>query len=157
MSTEGLPLEVTNNFLALEPHLVERVKAAVAGMVPAVHVLTSSELADVKEQGQHTPAVHVIYAGYRVAEAVGTKWRLVHKWLAVAAVRNVANVKTGEAARRDAGVLATKVAMALAGAPIPGATKPLEMVTPPAPRYASGFQYLPSAFEAETVFIKPQP
>ena len=157
MSTAGLPLEVANNFLALEPHLVERVKAAVAGMVPAVHVLTSSELADVKEQGQLTPAVHVIYAGYRVAEAVGTKWRLVHKWLAVAAVRNVANVKTGEAARRDAGVLATKVAMALAGASIPGTTKPLEMVTPPAPRYASGFQYLPSAFEAETVFIKPQP
>ena len=157
MSTAGLPLEVTNNFLALEPHLVERVKAAVAGMTPAVHVLTSADLADVKEQAQLTPAVHVIYAGYRVTEAAGIKWRLVHKWLAVSAVRNVANTKSGEAARRDAGLLATKVAMALAGASIPGATRALEMVTPPPARYASGFQYLPSAFEAETVFIKPQP
>lgn len=156
MSTAGLPLEVTNNFLALEPHLVERVKTAVAGMVPAVHVLTSADLADVKEQAQLTPAVHVIYAGYRVAESAGTKWRLVHKWLAVAAVRNVANTKSGEAARRDAGLLATKVAMALAGASIPGATKVLEMVTPPPARYASGFQYLPSAFEAETVFVNPK-
>ncbi len=49
MSTQGQTIAEANNFMALEPRLVELVRQAVAGMSPAVHVLTTAELADVKE------------------------------------------------------------------------------------------------------------
>lgn len=157
MSTQGQPTAQANNFMALEPHLVELVRSAVAGMSPAVHVLTTAELADVKESAQRTPAVHVVYGGYRIAQDIGTAWELEHTWYVVAAVRNVAQARSGKAARQDAGALATHVVGALAGAQVQGATRPLTLVTPPPARYSGGFQYLPSAFLATTVFRKPQP
>ena len=108
-----------------------------------------------KDAAQHTPAVHLIYGGYQVAEAAGTQWRLQHKWFAVAAVRNVAAVRSGQAARRDAGQLAAIVAGCLAGAQVAGATRALELLTPPPAHYADGFQYIPVAVQAETIFRKP--
>ncbi|MBF9263605.1 phage tail terminator protein [Paracidovorax cattleyae] len=156
MSTQDLTTAEANNFMALEPHLVALVRQAVEGMSPAVHVLTAAEIADVKETAQRTPAVHVIYGGYRIAEDIGVAWELEHTWYVVAAVKNVATARSGQAARQDAGALAAHVVGALAGATVPGATRPLTLITPPAARYAAGFQYLPSAFQATTVFRKPQ-
>ena len=53
------------NFLGAEPLIIERLKA----MLPVhVHVLSTPELADVAADQQPTPAVHVVYGGYR-AEA----------------------------------------------------------------------------------------
>lgn len=156
MSTSGQTVGESNNFMALEPRLVELVRQAVEGMSPAVHVLTTAELADVKESAQRTPAVHVIYGGYRIAQDIGTAWELDHTWYVVAAVRNVAAARSGQAARQDAGALATHVVGALAGAQVQGATQTLKLITPPPARYSGGFQYLPSAFLATTVFRKPQ-
>ena len=149
-----MTVDQVNDFMALEPHIVALVQKAVEGMKPAVHVLTAADLADVKEQAQKTPAVHVIYGGYVVAEDLRTAWRLTHKWYAVAAVRNVAKQKSGQAARSDAGTLGALVTRALAGEGLPGAASTLTLVTPPAARYAAGFQYIPSAFEVETIFKK---
>ena len=157
MSTQGQTIDEANNFMALEPRLVELVRQAVEGMSPAVHVLTTAELADVKESAQRTPAVHVIYGGYRIADDIGTAWELDHTWYVVAAVRNVAAARSGQAARQDAGALAAHVVGALAGAQVVGATRTLTLMSPPPARYAGGFQYLPSAFLAKTVFRKPQP
>ena len=154
MSAKGMTTDQVNDFMALEPHIVELVQKAVEGMVPAVHVLTAADLADVKEGGQKTPAIHVIYGGYSVAEDLRTAWRLRHKWYVVAAVRNVASQRSGQAARSEAGALGARVAAALAGSALPGASQTMSLVTPPAARYAAGFQYLPSAFEVETVFKK---
>ena len=155
MSTQGQTVAEANNFMALEPRLVELVRQAVAGMSPAVHVLTSAELGDVKESAQRTPAVHVIYGGYRIAEDMGSAWRLEHTWYVVAAVRNVATARSGQAARQDAGLLASQVVGAMAGAQVPGAVRPLALLSPPPARYSAGFQYIPSAFRAETIFRKP--
>ena len=149
MSTSGQTVEQSNNFMALEPQLVELALSAVQGMSPAVHVLTVSDLAGVAESAQHTPAVHIVYGGYRVAEDLGLTVRLEHTWLVVAAVKNVAKARSGSAARQDAGLLLGRVTEAFLGAQVPGATKPLAMVTPPAARYAAGFQYIPSAFKVD--------
>lgn len=157
MSTSGQTVEQSNNFMALEPRLVELVHSAVQGMSPAVHVLTAADLAGVAESAQHTPAVHIVYGGYRVAQDLGLTVRLEHTWLAVAAVRNVAKARSGAAARQDAGLLLARVTGALVGAQVQGATKPLALVTPPGAKYSAGFQYIPSAFLAETVFHKSQP
>lgn len=157
MSTAGMTTRETNDFMAMESELVQRIQAAVADQKPAVHVLTSADLADVREELQKVPAVHVIYGGYRVVEAQGAKWRLAHKWLIVAAVRNVAQGQSGSAARREAGQLSALATAAVAGESLPGATRASALVTPPPARYSKGFQYLPSALEVETIFAKPQP
>ena len=63
---------------------------------------------------------------------------------------------SGQAARQDAGPMVAQVVGALVGASVPGATRPLTLVSPPAATYRAGHQYIPSAFEAETIFRKPQ-
>lgn len=155
MSTAGMTLDEANAFMALEPRLVALLKQALAGVSPAVHVLTAAELADVQESKQLTPAVHVVYGGYRIAEDIGTAWRLEHTWYAVTAVRNVAQVKSGAAGRQDAGVIATAVALALADAKVAGAAEPLTLITPPGPSHSAPYTYLPTAVRAVTHFAKP--
>ena len=154
MSNAGLSIAESNNFLAMEPHLVALLQAAVVSLSPAVHVLTAAEIADVKESAQKTPAVHVIYGGYTVAEDLRTAWRLEHTWYAVVAVRSASTQRTGAAARAEAGPLVTRVINALAGASVPGAASLLALTTPPRAGYAAGFQYIPTAFTVETIFRK---
>lgn len=156
MSTQGLSVEESNDFMALEPRLVELAKAAVAGMSPAVHVLTADDLAGVKESAQHTPAIHVIYGGYRIAEGLGVAWRLAHTWYVVAAVRNVSGKAGATRARQSAGRLGGRVTAALVGTRVPGATSALDLKTPPPSGNSAGFQYVFSALEVETIFQKPQ-
>ncbi len=155
MSTAGMSIDESNAFMALEPRLVELVKAAVAGMSPAVHVLTSAQLATMEEAKQPTPAVHIVYDGYRIAEDIGSAWRLEHTWYAVACCRSAASVRSGEVARQDAGALATRVALALADARVDGAATPLTLITPPKPMPRAPYFYLPTAVLAVTHFQKP--
>lgn len=155
MSTVGMTLDEANDFMALEPRLVELVEAAVAGMSPAVHVLTAAELADVREANQLTPAVHVVYGGYRVAQDIGSSWRLEHTWYAVTVVKNVAKIKSGAVGRQRAGRLAARVALALGDAKVAGAVEPLTLLTPPSPSHSAPFTYLPTAVKAVTNFVKP--
>jgi hypothetical protein len=155
MSTAGMSVEETNNFMALEPHLVALLKAAVAGMSPGVNVLTAADLALVKEEAQLTPAVHLVYGGYRIAQDIGSAWRLDHTWYAVTVVKHVGQIRSGAAGRQDAGRLATRVAMALAEARVPGAAERLSLISPPAPSYSAPFTYLPTAIRAVTHFVKP--
>ena len=156
MSTQGQTVEESNDWMALEPRLMELIKEAVEGISPKVHVMNAADLASVQESVQHTPAIHLIYGGYRVAEGQLNRWRLVHTWLVVAADRNVAVIRSGQAARRSAGSLLALVTARLASAAVEGASKPLQLVTPPSARYQNGFQYIPSAFEVETIFHKAQ-
>jgi hypothetical protein len=155
VSTQGQTIEEANDWMALEPRLVELARAAVAGLKPAVHVLTHADLAAVAETAQQTPAIHVIYGGYRIAEDQATAWRLAHTWYVVAAVRNVAAISSGQPARLSAGSLLARVTGCLVAQKLEGATKPLALVSPPAAQYRAGFQYIPSAFEVETIFRKP--
>ena len=156
MSHAGQSLQEANDFMRLEAPLLALLAQATAGMSPAVRLFTAAELAQVKDAAQHTPAVHLIYGGYRIAEDLGTAWRLAHKWYAVVVVRNVATQRSGQAARQDAGPMVTQVMGVLAGAQVPGATRALTLVTPPSASYRAGHQYIPTAYEAETIFRKPQ-
>ena len=143
-----------NNFLALEPHILARVREALDGMAPAVHVLTESDLAGVKESAQLVPAVHVIWNGFRLAEAAasGTKARLEHTWLCVAAVRNLADVRGGSAARGEAGELLARAGAALMGFKPDGAVTPLRLAPGPRGWASKGYVYVPLAFTVETLF-----
>ena len=143
-----------NNFLEPEPHIVARLKEALAGQQPAVHVLTAADLSGLKEDSQPVPAVHVVWNGFRVLEsrADGAASRLDHTWLIVAAVRNVRTLKSGQAARQQAGELAARAGAALMGWRPPNVAGPLRLAPSPAAGYSSGYLYLPLAFLVESVF-----
>ena len=146
------------SFAAVEAALIARLKAKVQtpGLVRAV--LSASDLAGVKEQGQATPALHVLLSRYRVADSVsdGSKAQIAQTWWIVAAVRNAVSGRgTGAAtarAREDAGTILDAVAPALMGwrAPVAGCG-PCRMVDPPAPDVGDGFAYYPLAFSIEAV------
>ncbi|QNK69193.1 hypothetical protein [Variovorax sp. PAMC26660] len=143
-----------NDYLAVEAHLVARLKEKLAGMSPAVHVLTAADLADVAEANQPVPAVHVIYRNFRVLESRsdGRLAKLDHTWLAVTATRNVGGNRSGAAARRDASQLMAKVGAALMGFRAPLTSSPMRLTPGPGPGYKAGYQYLPLAFLVETHF-----
>ena len=142
---------VATNFFAFEQLLVARLKDQLADITPKVAVITSSDLAGISEAQQTTPAVQVIYRGYNVTDSRsdGRAARFEQTWLAVVATRNVASLRSGEAARADAGAIASRVLKALMGYTLPGASKPLRPESAPEAAYSAGFMYLPLAFVAE--------
>ena len=148
------PLVEGNDFLAPESHIVARLKAELAGLKPAVHVLTAADLASFKEETQPTPAVHVLWNGFKVLESRsdGKQARLDHTWLVVAAVKNVRGLQSGAAARADAGPLMARAGAALMGFRPPGVAGPMRLAPPPAAGFSGGFMYLPLAFLVETHF-----
>lgn len=140
-------------FTDIEQSLVSVLKTA----LPDMHVLTANDLKDVDEANQPTPAVHVIYNGYRVIQngPNGTVARVVQNWLTVIAVKNLRDRKRGSAARTDAVALAGKIAGALMGEKLPEAAGPLILATAPAPGASDGFLYVPIAWAAEVVLKRP--
>ncbi|MEW6446327.1 MAG: DUF1834 domain-containing protein [Pseudomonadota bacterium] len=135
--------------LQLESHIIARLRERLPGHV---HVLSAADLAGVAEGSQPTPAVHVVYQGYRVIESRpdGRAARLQQTWLVVVAVRNVRDASAGSAARSDAGLLADGVIAALMGWKLDAVNKPLKLTNAPAAGFRAGFLYVPLAFEAET-------
>ena len=144
-----------NNYLEPEAHILAQLKEALAGVKPAVHVLTAADLAKVKEENQPTPAVHVVWNGFRVLQARedGAAARLDHTWLVVAAVRNVRTLQSGQDARAAAGELAARAGAALMGYRPPNVAGPMRLAPAPGSGISpAGFMYLPLAFLVETVF-----
>ena len=139
-----------SRFLGLEPLITERLKAAVAGLSPAVHVLAAPDLAGVKESMQKTPAIHVLFAGYRPGpEATPGIATIEQQWVTVIAVRNVSQTAQGGAARMDAGPLADLVVEQLEGHRFSG-FKALHIGAAPQPGYSAGFFYLPIGWKVQT-------
>lgn len=141
-----------SDFLFLEGLLVARLKTALGDKV---FVHTAADLNAVTESGQATPAVHVLYRGYRVANAETDGFvGVVQTWLTVVAVRNVRNTTSGEDARLEAGPLATDVLDALYGARFSGA-RSLRLANGPDAGYLGGHFYLPLAWHAGVYFKPP--
>lgn len=140
-------------FTDIEQALVERLKTQLKETMPDVHVLTASELSDVEERNQPTPAVHVIYNGYRTGDTRpdGKAAQVSQTWLTVIAVRNLRKRGTGEAAREDAVELCEKVAGCLMGFRPQSAAGPLTLTNAPRSGASNGFSYVPLAFAVATV------
>lgn len=144
-------MSAADDFLALEPELLARLRTALAGQTPAVHVLSQDDLAGVAEEKQLVPAVHVVYQRYRVLESRGDgrAARIEQSWLAVVATRNTRNLASASGARTQAGKLAKVVAQALMGWRAPGTATAFKLVDGPGAGFGNGFGYLPLAFSAE--------
>jgi phage gp37-like protein len=140
-------------FTDIESALVERLKTQLKETMPDVHVLTASELSDVEERNQPTPAVHVIYNGYRVKQnrPDGKVTVVSQTWLTVVAVRNVRQRGKGAAAREDAIPLCQKITEELMGYHPQVAASPVTLTNAPAQGSNNGFLYVPLAFAVDTV------
>lgn len=139
------------DLLALETALLERLRVALAGQTPPVHVLSQDDVAAAAEEQQLVPAVHVIYQNYRVLESRsdGKAARIEQIWLAVVSTRNTRNLASATSSRRQAGLLGGQVAKALMGWRAPGTATPWRLVDGPGAAFGNGFGYLPIAVAAE--------
>lgn len=109
-------------------------------------VFLGTEMTDVKNLGQLTPAVHILYQGDRVGD--GSQSGLASKtsqlWLLVLAYRATPGQPT-------AGVWLHKIMAAISGKPYENTT--FTRVTPGVrPSYSGGVAYLPLAFEVQLKF-----
>jgi hypothetical protein len=135
-----------DNFLFLEPLIKTALREA---LDPRVHVLSAAELEGVAEATQPTPAVHVLYRGYRVGESrMASHVNIEQTWLTVVACRQVRDVVGGADARALAGPLAAAVIDALHYTRFPNA-KPLRLAQAPAAGFSAGHFYLPIGWTAE--------
>lgn len=132
------------NLLFLEPLLKATLRAALDARV---HVLSAAELSGVAEAAQPTPAVHVLYRGFRVRASGISTMEIEQSWLTVVAVRNARDPITAEGARIDAGPLAMDVIGALLGREYDDCG-PLAPFDPPAPGFSAGHLYLPLGWKA---------
>ena len=141
------------NLLALEPLLVARLQAALPA---SVMVLTVADLKSATDGTRPAPAVDVIYGGYTVDEDKGGMLTLTLKWLTVAAVRNLVNVRDGAGARDEAGALIHAIVQALhRWKPDLAGYGKLKLTIPPQPQYAAGTLHFPLAWTVTLTEITP--
>lgn len=135
------------HFLAMEQILIDRLRA----VLPAqVHVLSAADLATVTESAQLTPAVHVLYRGYRRGKPTPSMWvEISQQWMTVVAVRNVRDVATGSAARLEAGPLITQVIAALDRYQPGGECQSLHLDDAPSAGYRAGYGYFPLGWRVD--------
>lgn len=155
------------NLLVLQAELVDLLKAALADVRPAVHILTPSDLASETDTDKATakpqpvPAVNVVYMGHRFGAGEdqqrtdGKALLMQQLFVAEVVTRSVRSLKAGSAARDEGGALAMRVLFALMGVRLPSANSRLAMRPGPGPVYRNGMQYLPLLVQTSIAIVKP--
>lgn len=133
------------DFLFLESQIIDRLGERLS---PDIHRLTAADLSGVAEGSQPTPAVHVVFDGYRVRDSNNAFAAITQQWLTVIAVRNRRGGSTGGGARADAGPIIGEVLSSLLGWRPDGA-KALKIASAPRPGYVAGFAYFPLSWTTE--------
>jgi len=138
------------NYLGAEPLLIARLQAQVPGVKA---VLSAADLAGVAESKQQTPALHVLFRGYRPTRTSGEGrvQETEQTWQVVVAVKNLRSPQTGEHAREEAGPLLAAVLAALQGWRPSAEHTPLTLAAGAAPGFSRGYAYFPVAFGTNVV------
>jgi hypothetical protein len=151
-----MPIQAhANNFLAPEPHIVARLKEALADLRPQVHVLTASDLALVKEE---KPADA---CGACDLEWLSRRGRITPRWPSCNPGSHLVDCfrrqershsQNWRGRSFEAGELAARAGAALMGFRPPNVAGPMRLSPSPSAGHSAGFVYLPLAFVVETVF-----
>lgn len=140
------------DYLAAEALLLARLSDQVPGVKA---VLAAADLEGVEEAKQVTPALHLVFGGYRpLRQGQGAGGRLVETeqtWWVVVAVKNLRTAKTGTDARAEAGPLLAAVLGALLGWKPSPDHAPLELAPAPRGGFSKGFGYYPLAFVTRVI------
>ncbi|MCL7422521.1 MAG: hypothetical protein M8364_16645 [Methylobacter sp.] len=147
-----------DNYLAAEDLIKQRLIATVPA-IPARNVLSAADLDGVKEAGQATPALHVIYFDDDVPTKDGSsagsgRDQITRQlWLVTLVVRNVRD-KAGAGIRNDAGLVIGSVLSSLQGWQPSAEHGPLQRrKSPYRPTYRNGFAYFTFLFSTQ-IFVK---
>lgn len=132
--------------LSLEPFIAQRLRDSVPELM-GVHGVVRMMPEDTT--GKQLPAAFVASEGHRVVEVTGqgSTARIASRWMVVVAVRNVAGVRDGHAARLQAAPLVLACLRALMGWQLRPDVQALHPVTSPAPLYKDGLLLYPLSFE----------
>jgi len=144
-----------DDFMSLEPLLIQRISDQVAGYKCKVFGAPELESFSKTKKTPPTPSCDVVFAGLRPIEDRGDGvTRIEQTWYVVPRVKNLRNVAVGSAAREDAGPLVLQTMQALLGWTPSNNHKQLKMAKAPPPEYLVGALEVPLAFTTEVV-IKP--
>lgn len=132
-------------FMQLEQLLVARLRQCCPA---ARHVLVADDLDDVTKMAQRTPALHVLYGGYRPLDEGGNgKTAVIEQtWLIVCATRNAQQREGVTEKRARTADLVDQVLPALLGWRPLERGAPMHLDAAPKPLYSDGCTYLPLAF-----------
>ncbi len=140
---------LTDDFLSAGPAIEQRIRDQVPGLRM---VLSAADLEGVQESKQTTPAAHVLFADYTVAEeqAAGERARIRQTWIAVVVERNVRQSNQAAAQRATIGPRVLEVMRALMGWPPTAEHSALVPTDSPfQTAYSNGFIYVPVAFTTD--------
>jgi len=134
------------DLLAAERLIRDRVEYCVPALLG--RVFSRAELDGLERRQLVTPAVHVIYAGYRALESKGAGRfaRLEQRWIVAVAVKHAGDQGSGDRLREAAGPLLGDVARALLGWRPDAEHGCLALANAPAPDYRPGFAFFPLMF-----------
>lgn len=141
------------DYFAAEQPIIDRLKAEVATLR---QVRGMADTNDLNEKSLQTPEAFVLYSGDQVRgeSEDGLDQVVLQRWTVVLAVRNVRDVKSGDALRDTAGPLLVTVNQALIGwRPAPGLGALRKASAAAAPVYRVGFAYFPQTFTAPVMLI----
>lgn len=144
-----------DDYLFLEPLLVERVRETVPDLEA---VLTADSFAKLKDKTEFAQAAHVIYVGdeERSGEAnqgtMGGAQNVIQLWAVVIAVHYAAPDDSGEGARRMAGPLISQLLRGLSRWTPHVTVAHLKRGRTLQPSYINGHGYFPFVFRAQFVF-----
>lgn len=145
------------SFFAVRAALVDTLRAA----LPAgTRVLTADDLDGVDEAKQPTPAVHVIYSGFRVLETTraGRTAIIEQDWLVVAVVKHAGDraKACAEAGERVEPLVQAILDTLMGWRHDSTRMQPLTLAAPPAPVARYPFYYFPLAFSATVALERPR-
>ncbi|GAA61819.1 hypothetical protein P20652_3708 [Pseudoalteromonas sp. BSi20652] len=130
--------EITTDYFAAQNPLKQALE-----QVPGIkRVYLSDELADVKEDRQTTPSIHLMYYGDNLPESknAGYLMQLTQTWIVVLVVRKQDT---------NAGEHLTNIIRAMAGKVLNGTGPWLRVNTPAKPQFTKGHAYYPLAFTCQ--------
>jgi len=82
-----------NDYLFMQPHLIERIKSAVSGLAQVDSLFT---LGDLSKQSKASPACWIIYCGDTPNDDKQSKNQVIQYWAAVLATKYPEQKQTGE-------------------------------------------------------------
>jgi hypothetical protein len=138
------------NFMAIEPLIIERLRVA----VPELRAVYTAREADaVLTRREVSPAAHVIYGGFQIAEVMhaGLAARLNQVWLIVITATSAKGGSTGAGPREIAGPLMIAVMQALLGWKPGTGFGRLLLTGSPQARHLEGFSYFPLTFTSQVI------
>lgn len=144
-----------DDYLFLEPLLVERVREAVPDLQA---VLTADSLAKIHDHTQYAQAAHVIYLrdedgqGAANQGTMGKTQNVIQLWAVVIAVHYAAPDASGAGSRRMAGPLISQMLRGLSGWTPSGTMAALKRGPTLQPSYINGRGFFPFTFRAQFVF-----